>query len=77
MKRSHLLIVVSITAIFTTVCISAAGIHKWVDADGNTHYADIPPTGTSSEQVRVDPSANSGSSIRPKERRNPGQIESQ
>jgi len=77
MKRSHLLFVVSIITMFTTICISAAEIHRWVDADGNTHYADIPPTGTSSEQVRVVPSANGGSSIRPEERRKLGQIESQ
>ncbi len=75
MKRSHLLFAAYIVMMFTTFFISAAGIQKWVDADGNTHYADIPPTGTSSEQVRVDPSANGGSSIRPENRRNPGKIE--
>ena len=77
MKRSHLLFVVSIITMFSTICISAAEIYKWVDADGNTYYADIPPTSTSSEQVRVDPSANGGSSIRPQERKMLGQIESQ
>jgi hypothetical protein len=75
MKRSHLLFVVYIIMMFTTFFVSAAGIQKWVDADGNTHYGDIPPIGNSSEQVRVNSSSNGGG-IRPEEKRKPGQVES-
>ena len=75
MKRPHLLFVMFIVTMFTAIYISAADIYKWVDADGNTHYGDAPPTGASSEQVRVDPSSNGGSSIRPENRINPGKIE--
>ena len=76
MKRSHLIFIVSIVTMLTTYYISAAGIQKWVDAEGNTHYGDIPPIGKSSEQVRVNSSSNGGSSKRPEERRRPAQIES-
>jgi ribonuclease BN (tRNA processing enzyme) len=34
--------------------LSARGIQKWVDDQGNVHYGDAPPIGTKSEQVRVD-----------------------
>ena len=77
MKRSYLIFVVSIVTMFATFFISAAGIQKWVDADGNTHYGDIPPIGNLSEQMRVNSSSNGGSGIRPEERRKPGHTESQ
>lgn len=32
---------------------TAAGIHKWVDADGGVHYGDRPPQTIKSEQVTV------------------------
>ena len=77
MKRSHLLFAAYIVMMFTTFFISAAGIQKWVDTDGNTHYGDIPPIGNSSERVRVNSSSNGGSSIGPEKSRKLGQIEPQ
>ena len=76
MKRPHLLFVMFFVTMFTAIYISAADIYKWVDSDGNTHYGDTPPTGATLEQVRVNSSSSGGSSVRPEESGNPGQIES-
>jgi hypothetical protein len=75
MKRLHLLSAVFIVAMSTAIFISAADIYKWVDADGNTHYGDIPPIDASSELVRVGPSSNGGRSIRSENRTKSGQVE--
>ena len=32
----------------------ASVIHKWIDADGVTHYSDEPPTGSVTEPVQID-----------------------
>ncbi len=29
-----------------------AGVHKWVDADGNVHYSDAPPAEVTTQTVR-------------------------
>ena len=56
-KEIHL---IALLAVFITTSSSAAGIQKWVDADGNTHYGDAPPTGKSSEQVQIDAATGNG-----------------
>lgn len=30
-----------------------AGVYRWVDADGNTHFGDRPPANASSREVKV------------------------
>jgi hypothetical protein len=33
--------------------LMAASVQKWTDADGNVHYGDSPPPGSSTQSVRV------------------------
>ncbi|MBU2953110.1 DUF4124 domain-containing protein [Marinobacter sp. F3R08] len=32
-----------------------AGVYKWVDANGQTHFGDRPPADAESSEVRIDP----------------------
>lgn len=34
--------------------VCAVGLHKWVDEQGNVHYADKPPPGQETETIQVD-----------------------
>ena len=43
---------INLTFILSTT-LQAGSIHKWVDADGNTHHGDSPPAATKSESVSV------------------------
>jgi hypothetical protein len=45
-------VLILLSVLFST-SLSAGGIHKWVDSEGNTHYGDAPPVSTTTEQVRV------------------------
>ena len=40
-------------SVLFSASLSAGGIHKWVDSEGNTHYGDAPPVSTTTKQVRV------------------------
>ena len=40
-KTKHYFLVLSV--LFAVTPVSASGIHKWVDADGVTHYSDVQP----------------------------------
>lgn len=40
-------------SVLFSASLSAGGIHKWVDSEGNTFYGDAPPVSTTTEQVRV------------------------
>lgn len=67
MKRLLMSILMSI--IFITANSYAAGIKKWVDEGGQTHYGDSPPSRTNTESVKVSkPPSNPG---RPLPRFNP------
>ena len=33
--------------------VNAAGIHKWVDEEGNVHYGDTPPVSVDTKPVKV------------------------
>jgi hypothetical protein len=35
--------------------IAHAGVYKWVDAKGQTHFGDRPPAENSAEEVHIDP----------------------
>ena len=39
--------------------LAAAQVHVWKDADGQTHYADVPPPGVESTEVLITAPANS------------------
>jgi hypothetical protein len=45
----------SLVLAFLVVCgpVLAAGVQKWIDAQGNVRYGDAPPPGASTEAVRV------------------------
>jgi hypothetical protein len=45
--------VLIILSVLFSASLSASGIHKWVDSEGNTHYGDAPPVSSKTEQVRV------------------------
>ncbi len=52
-----------IFVIFFVASLAEAGdIKKWVDTKGNVHYGDRPPTGQSTEAVKVD--GGSGNTIK-------------
>lgn len=41
-------------ALFVLVALPAvAGVYKWKDAEGRTHFGDKPPADTSADQVRL------------------------
>lgn len=42
-----------ILSVLFSASLSAGGIHKWIDSEGNTHYGDAPPVSSKTEQVRV------------------------
>ena len=51
-------------ALLVPLAVNAAGIHKWVDADGNVSYGDTPPPNAQSQNVRVQsPPSNPGRSL--------------
>jgi len=39
--------------LIVSTSLSASGIHKWVDENGNVFYGDAPPPATKSQNVRV------------------------
>ena len=47
-----------------------AGVYRWVDADGNTHFGDRPPANASSREVEVNaPEVSNDASAQERERR--------
>ncbi|MFT4607845.1 MAG: hypothetical protein ACI9YO_000371 [Gammaproteobacteria bacterium] len=39
-------------SILFSASVSAGGIHKWINSEGNTHYGDAPPVPSTTKQVR-------------------------
>jgi hypothetical protein len=53
-----------ILAFFISCNVSAAGIQKWIDENGQIHYGDSPPVKAQSEPVRVSrPPTNPGKAL--------------
>jgi hypothetical protein len=53
MKRSRLLLTVSIAALIASGSVVAGEIYKWTDGDGNVHYEDRPTGDTPIERLDV------------------------
>jgi glutaredoxin len=45
--------------------VSAAGIYKWVDKQGNVHFGDRPPVTQNAEPVELKPNTYQGVTIEP------------
>jgi hypothetical protein len=54
MKRLALVVWFAAMA-FPGSATAAAEINKWIDAEGQVHYGDVPPSGTNATPLRVQP----------------------
>jgi hypothetical protein len=75
MRHGSYLIALLIT--FASFSLLAAGIQKWVDKDGNVHYGDQPPPGSTASQINVDSTSQAGGGLRAGERERLRQIEAE
>lgn len=48
--------------LFSMNCFAA--MYKWVDADGNVHYTQSPPTGVESETIKPPPEVDTDNAIK-------------
>lgn len=47
---------ISISALIITIALPVnAGVYRWVDAQGQTHYSSQPPEGKTAESIKVKP----------------------
>lgn len=49
MPRKLILLLLAVAV----VAAAAAGVYKWVDEQGTTHYSETPPTGKKSEEMKL------------------------
>jgi Domain of unknown function (DUF4124) len=52
-RRIAVNLVLSVAVLAQAGQLPAAAVQKWTDANGEVHYGDAPPPGTSTERVRV------------------------
>ena len=64
-RSSHRIILYATVALTGWIWGSAqaAGLYKWVDADGHTHYSEFPPAGQQAEELKPPPPVDTNAAV--------------